>query len=170
MPMAFGKALGSVWADLRANTILGKLPLNRNPLHAWTSEQRKKLFDILSPGRAGGVPSTGALSAWWQGKYIDEMGFSGGKAFVNYSKPDRATMLTRRGVVGGMGALAGMNLLGMDPLGATSTGNEAMRLGFHGTVATTAWRMGGGWKAAGIGYVGLGLANILRRGDNLGPY
>lgn len=71
------------------------------------------------------------------------------------------------GVIGGLGA---MNLLGVDPMGATTGGNTALGGAFHASVGGTMFNLGGKTRMAGIGYLGLGVVNAMRAGNQVGPY
>lgn len=134
------------------------------PLDLWNAEQMKKLKSALNPG----VGRRGLMDNWWEGRTFMGMGADGAGM---YSDVDRGAKFIRRGAVSGLGALAAMNIMDVDPLYARTIGNEGLNLAKHATVAGTAWKMGGGWKAAGLGYLAWGGINRMRGSeDHLGPY
>lgn len=78
----------------------------------------------------------------------------------------RFNSIARKTAMAGLGAYSASSFLfGNNPL--TETVDQGTKLGFHATVGSLAYTMN---RKAGIAYAGLGMFNILRSGDNLGPY
>ena len=86
------------------------------------------------------------------------------------TEPDASLASKRKWGWGIAGGVLGASVLGFDPLGATTAASEAGKLGFHLGVGGTMFNLGGKTRLLGVGYLGLGAANMFRSGDNVGPY
>lgn len=73
----------------------------------------------------------------------------------------------RIGMAAAVGIWAGSNLLFGKDSATASTMNSAFKFAGHATVGYSLAKMN---PLAGIAYGGLGLMNMFRKGDNIGPY
>ncbi|RMH18640.1 MAG: hypothetical protein D6698_06825 [Gammaproteobacteria bacterium] len=142
-----------------------------------TLNDARPLVGSLSPVRLSGPLSL--HDADQLGKAISSTSdfyMSGRTAILNrrgqirISPPNRIAARNRALAAGSAAAVLGASALGIDPLGATSLASEALRLGVHATIGSSLIRGGGVMSALGLGYLGLGAINILRPGDNTGPW
>ena len=109
------------------------------------------------------------LKGYFAGDNLSDMAKNMGMSGVEGTSAAmrRRRMLTRRGVAAGVGAyVAGKTLFGSDNA-VTTTAGTGLALGGHGAVMGL---IGSAYPVAGAAYGAWSGLNMLRPGNNLGPF
>lgn len=126
-----------------------------NPIDLFNGSQRTKLMQYFKSKGAAGFASD-----YFGGKTMFGMGgLVGGTA--------ESVARTRKLAAGGMLGLGAANMIAPDSF-VTSAGNFGLGLSLHGTIANALFQSGR--KGLGVGYGAWAGLNMLRSGDNFGPF
>jgi hypothetical protein len=156
-PAAFTRQLSDVIGRSLAAAI--RLPGGR-AVRGMTPDS---VLDLFDSAKANGLNAPG----WYfQGRsmHVNPQGIHGVTA------ADDSIAMRRKIGMGIAGGAMGAGMLGFDPFGLTSLAGGAANLGFHAGLGGTMFNLGGKTRLLGMGYMGLGVANMFRQGDNIGPY
>jgi hypothetical protein len=138
------------FASALGDTHVGRM-LAAGPLDAFQNEQSKKLLREQGWGAAK--------------NYMSGMNFNGS----SWSAIDPGRGRARKTAAGLAGGLLAASALGVNPLGLASAASSLTALGANVTAGHTLYNMGGGFRAAGVGYLGLTAFNTFRGGNQPGP-